>query len=74
MLPGSSFAEEGVERVVASSDRLVARHLAIRLNAMLQTVQFPAGITDLDTSLANMDGAYDSRWGITGRDGCYGDG
>jgi hypothetical protein len=33
MLAGTSLREEGVEGVVAAADGLVARHLAIRLNA-----------------------------------------
>ena len=36
---GSGFREEGVERVVADADRLVRRHLTIRLNAMLKTLK-----------------------------------
>ena len=35
---------------------LVTWHLAIRLNAVFQAVELPAGIADLDTSLANVDG------------------
>ncbi|OWK16988.1 hypothetical protein Celaphus_00011498 [Cervus elaphus hippelaphus] len=38
------------------STSLVTWHLAIRLDAMFQTVELPAGIADLDTSLANVDG------------------
>lgn len=33
----------------------VAGHLAIRLDAMLETVELPAGVPHLDTSLAYMD-------------------
>lgn len=51
----ASLAEEGIEAIVSGSDGLVRRHLAVRLNAMFQTIQFPAGITDLDSSLSNMD-------------------
>ena len=56
MFPSSSLAEEGVEGIVPSSDGLITWHLAIRLDAMLQAVQLPAGIAHLDASLANMDG------------------
>jgi len=52
---GSSLAEERVERVVSTSNGLVARHLTIRLDAMLQTVQLPAGVAHLDSGLADMD-------------------
>ena len=52
---GSSLTEERVERVVSSSDCLVARHLTIRLDAVLQTVQLPAGVAHLHSGLADMD-------------------
>ena len=50
----SSLTEERVERVVSSSNRLVTRHLAIRLDAMFQTVQLPAGIAHLNPGLTEM--------------------
>ena len=46
--------EEGVEAVISSPDRLVAGHLAIRLDAVLQAVELPAGVADLDPGLADM--------------------
>ena len=52
---GSSLAEEGVESVITTSDGLVRRHLAIRLDTMLKTVEFPAGITDLTSGLSKVD-------------------
>ena len=52
---GSCLAEEGVEGVVTAADGFVTWHLTIRLNAMLQTVQLPAGVTNLDTGLADVD-------------------
>jgi len=52
---GSRLTEERVERVVSTSDRLIARHLTIRLDAMLQTIQLPAGVTHLHSGLADMD-------------------
>lgn len=55
MFSSPSFTKEGVERVVSTSNCLVTWHLTIRLNAMLQTVQFPAGISYLNASLANMN-------------------
>jgi len=51
---GSSLAEEGVEGVVSSSDGLVTRHLTVRLDAVLQAVELPAGIAHLDSGLADM--------------------
>jgi len=51
----SCLAEERVEGVVSASNRLVTRHLTVRLDAMLQAVQFPAGVANLDSALADMD-------------------
>jgi hypothetical protein len=55
VLAGTSLREKGVEGVITTSDSLVRRHLAIRLDSMLKAVQFPASITGLDTSLTNVD-------------------
>ena len=55
MFSGSSFREEGVERIIASSNYLVGWHSSIRLNSMLQAVELPTGIANLATSLANVD-------------------
>ena len=56
VLSCAGFTEEGVERVVASSDGLIRRHLPVRLNTVLQAVELPAGVANLHTSLTNMDG------------------
>lgn len=56
VLAGAGLAEEGVERVVTTSDGLVAGHLAIRLDSVLQAVQLPAGVSDLDSGLSDVDG------------------
>ena len=53
-----SSPEERVEGVVSSSDGLVGWHLTVRLDTVLQAVQFPAGIAHLDASLADMNGDY----------------
>jgi len=55
VLAGARLREERVEGVVATANGLVRRHLAVRLNAVLQAVQLPAGIADLNTGLANVD-------------------
>ena len=44
VLAGTSLREEGVEGVVAIADSLVRRHLAVRLDAVLQAVELPAGV------------------------------
>ena len=58
--PGNVFAstsltKERIERVVGSPNALVTGHLTIRLDAVLKTVQLPAGIAHLDSGLADMD-------------------
>ena len=55
VLSSASLREEGVEGVITSSDRLVRGHLSIRLDAVLETEEFPAGVSDLDASLADVD-------------------
>ena len=37
-------------------DHLVGGHLPVRLNSMLEAVELPAGIADLATGLADVDG------------------
>ena len=54
VFPSTGFTEEGVEWVVTSSDGLVRGHLPVWLNTMLQTVELPAGVPYLYTSLANV--------------------
>lgn len=55
MFASTSLTEEGVETIVSTSNSLVRGHLAIRLDAMFQAIQLPAGIANLYTSLANVD-------------------
>jgi hypothetical protein len=55
VLASASLGEEGVESVIASTDGLVRWHLAVGLDAVLKAEQFPASVTDLDTSLADVD-------------------
>ena len=55
VLASPGLTEEGVEGVITTTNGLVTGHLAIRLDTMLQAVQLPAGITDLDTSLTDVD-------------------
>merc|ERR1711975_51249 len=43
VLASASLGEEGVEGVITTADGLVGWHLAIRLDAVLQAVQLPAG-------------------------------
>ena len=55
VLSCSGFTEKGVERIVSASNGLVARHLAIRLNSMLQAIQFPTSIANLHSGLSNVN-------------------
>jgi hypothetical protein len=55
MLSGTSFTKKGVKSIISSTNGLVTGHLSIRLNAMLEAVKFPAGISDLDTGLTNVN-------------------
>ena len=62
MLAGAGLGEEGVEGVVAATDGLVRRHLAVRLDAVLEAVELPAGVTRLDAALAHVDGDDLTLW------------
>lgn len=55
IFPSPSLTEEGGEGVVMASYGLMTWHLAIRLDAMLQTVELPTGVPHLNTSLTNVD-------------------
>ena len=55
VLARARLGEEGVERVIAAADRLVGRHLAIGLDAVLKAVELPAGIARLDAGLAEVE-------------------
>jgi hypothetical protein len=55
VLSGTSLREEGVEGIVSSSDSLVRGHLAVRLDSVLEAEELPAGVSDLNTSLSNVD-------------------
>lgn len=56
MLARAGLAEEGVEGVVSAAEGLVGGHLPVGLDAVLQAVQLPAGVADLDAGLADVDG------------------
>jgi hypothetical protein len=51
----SGFGEESVEGVISSSDGLIGRHLTVRLDSVLKAEKFPAGVTDLDTALSDVN-------------------
>ena len=55
MLSGTSFGKESGEGVIPTHE-LVGGHMAVGLDAVLEAVELPAGITDLATGLTDMDG------------------
>ena len=55
VLSGLRLGKEGVEGVIHSTRGLVAGHVSIGIDAMLQAVQFPAVVTSLDTGLTEVD-------------------
>jgi len=55
VLAGASLGEERVEGIIAATDRLVARHLTVRLNTVLQAEELPATVPDLAAGLAHVD-------------------
>jgi hypothetical protein len=67
MLASTSLRKEGVERVVATTDGLVGRHLSIRLDTVLKAIKFPAAVAHLDTGLTEVKGKNFSHccvWGV----------
>ena len=56
--PAPSFTEESVEGVITSANGLVAWHLTIWLDAVLEAVELPTGIAHLNPSLTDMDWNY----------------
>mmetsp|Transcript_15020 Transcript_15020/g.35469 ORF Transcript_15020/g.35469 Transcript_15020/m.35469 type:complete len:206 (+) Transcript_15020:856-1473(+) len=51
----TGLAEEGIECVVATADRLVRGHLSIGLDAVLEAEELPASIADLHAALTDVD-------------------
>ena len=49
-----SAKQNTILTIVTSADRLVRGHLAIGLDAVLQAVELPAGIAELDAGLSNV--------------------
>jgi len=55
VLTSTSLGEEGVESVVATADSLIGGHLTVGLNSVLEAEELPAGVTDLDTGLTDVN-------------------
>ena len=60
VLASSSLREEGLEGVVPEG--LVGGHVAVGLDAMFEAVELPAGVSDLATGLADVDGDALTLW------------
>merc|ERR1719234_2204644 len=54
VLASAGLREEGLEGVI--SEGIVRGHVTIGLDAMLKAVELPAGVTNLATGLADVDG------------------
>jgi hypothetical protein len=55
VLTSTSLGEEGVEGIVTTTDRFIGWHLTVRLDTVLEAEKLPAGVTDLDTALTNVN-------------------
>jgi len=54
MLASAGFTEEGIERIVATTNSFVAGHLTIWLNAVFEAEELPARIANLNTTLTDV--------------------
>jgi hypothetical protein len=55
VLASTSLREEGVESIITTTDGLVGGHLTVGLDTVLEAEKLPAGVTDLDTGLTDVD-------------------
>jgi len=51
----TSLGEEGVEGIVTTTDGFIGWHLTVWLDSVLKAEELPAGVTDLDTGLTDVD-------------------
>merc|ERR1711953_404743 len=61
MFAATSLREEGLEGIVSKC--LVRGHAAVRLDTVLQAVELPTGVSNLDSSLSDMNGNTFSHLG-----------
>jgi len=52
---GTGFTEECVKSIITSSDCFIRWHLTVWLDTVFQAEEFPTGVTDLDTSLTDVN-------------------
>ena len=62
VLASTSLGEEGVESIITATNGLVRGHLTIGLDTVLEAEKLPAGVTNLDTGLTDVDGNDFSHW------------
>jgi len=55
VLTGTSLGEEGVESIITTTDGFVRWHLTVWLDSVLKAEELPAGVTNLDTGLTDVD-------------------
>ena len=55
VLASTSLGEEGVESIIATTNGLIRWHLTVWLDSVLEAEEFPAGVSDLDTGLSDVD-------------------
>jgi len=55
VLTSTGFGEEGVESVITTTDGFIGWHLTVWLDSVLKAEKLPAGVTNLDTGLTDMD-------------------
>ena len=66
VLASTSLGEEGVESIIATTDGLVGWHLTVWLDTVLEAEELPAGVTDLDTGLTDVDRNNFSHCDVSG--------
>jgi len=67
VLASTSLGEEGVESIIATTDGLIGGHLTVRLDTVLEAEELPAGVSDLDPGLSDVDGddlTHVFLWGL----------
>jgi hypothetical protein len=55
MLSSTSLGEEGVESIITTTNGFIRWHLTVWLDTVLEAEELPAGVTNLNTGLTNMD-------------------
>jgi hypothetical protein len=55
VLTSTSLGEEGVESIITTTDGFIGWHLTVWLDSVLEAEELPAGVTDLDTGLTDVD-------------------